>query len=393
MAGICFVDPTGTDWDVSTPARAPLGGTQSAAAWLAQALVAQGLEVHVVSGVAAPRTVAGVKHWPAGALAPQNRQTFFAVGRFDAVVALSAARGVPYRADLPPGTLNLLWVHYWIDQPALADLDDPACRDQWDAFVCVSRFLADALAQRFQIPRERLQVIENAVGRPFESLYADRDALAAAKFGVPTVFAYTSTPFRGLLTLADAWRRLTVAHGVVNGAANGAANGTGNGAAPPPAVLRVASGMALYGLPDDPGAARLLAWLDQLPAVERVAPMAQTQLAGWLRTVHWLAYPCTWIETSCISVMEAYAAGCRVLATDLGALPETCAGRADLLPHGAPDLASLVAQGLLDRIVARQQDPTEGLDEAWERVCYANQTLRWDDRARRWALLFKAMAA
>jgi glycosyltransferase involved in cell wall biosynthesis len=137
----------------------------------------------------------------------------------------------------------------------------------------------------------------------------------------------------------------------------------------------------------------LLAWLDQLPAVERVAPMAQTQLAGWLRTVHWLAYPCTWIETSCISVMEAYAAGCRVLATDLGALPETCAGRADLLPHGAPDLASLVAQGLLDRIVARQQDPTEGLDEAWERVCYANQALRWDDRARRWALLFKAMAA
>ena len=55
------------------------------------------------------------------------------------------------------------------------------------------------------------------------------------------------------------------------------------------------------------------------------------ELIKLLQETHVFAYPSCWIETSCISAIEAMAAGCQVVTSNLGALYETCSPFARLV--------------------------------------------------------------
>src|SRR5690606_35217739 len=45
------------------------------------------------------------------------------------------------------------------------------------------------------------------------------------------------------------------------------------------------------------------------------------------------AYPSTWEETSCVALIEAMSASCLAVVSDLGALPETASGFAQLYSY------------------------------------------------------------
>ncbi|HEY1877877.1 MAG TPA: hypothetical protein VGG66_10425, partial [Rhizomicrobium sp.] len=84
---LLLVNGSRLSFTVETPAHEPLGGSESACAWLARALAARGHHTSQMAHLpaAAPDEIAGVHHVP---IATAQDAGFFAKSRFDAVITL-----------------------------------------------------------------------------------------------------------------------------------------------------------------------------------------------------------------------------------------------------------------------------------------------------------------
>ncbi len=360
---LAFLDTTFGDYTPDTVRIAPLGGTQSAVCYLAPALARSRLDVSLVNGTSAPGMVEGVSC---------HHHTTMPVSRlaqFDMLVVMggcdsNGVRGL--RAAMTGGRRLVLWTQHAGDQPAVAGLVDPAIVGMWDAFIFVSRWQREDFIRRFRLPRHRCHILRNAPAPCFSALFpADADIMAAKPW--PPVLAYTSTPFRGLDVLLAAMPRIR--------------------AALPGTVLRVYSSLETYQVPlaRDPYAS-LYDQCRRTEGVVYIGGMAQPALAAGLRDVTALAYPNRFAETSCISVMEAMAAGCLVVSSRLGALTETAAGFARLLPVLADpaDHAARFADALVDELCCRRNDPASTARHLRAQMAQADAAEGWNRRAAQW---------
>jgi glycosyltransferase involved in cell wall biosynthesis len=360
---LCFIDLMPWDYDADTPYERPLGGMQSAACHLTAALAAAGHEVALATRTTRPGRRRGVE-----CLSLDRREGVERLRgtRWDAAVSLTAIPG-PVRDLMPAGVPLFLWTGHAEDQPAVQCLGDPAVRDGWDGVVLASEWQRGRYRERFGLVGWRTAVLRYAIAPAFENLFADADALARAKRNDPLLLAYTSTPFRGLDLLAGMFPLI-----------------------PRPCRLRVFSDMGTYLT--GPSDSQFQALYDQCrntPGIEHAGTLAQPELAEALSAVSILAYPCTFPETGCIAALEAMAAGCAVVASDLGALAETTAGHALLVDPGE-DWSSFGARYLtaLDLVMASVLSPP-GIDRLWQQVRFINETATWKILAGEWAGFFK----
>ncbi|MDE3077801.1 MAG: glycosyltransferase family 4 protein, partial [Chloroflexota bacterium] len=181
----------------------------------------------------------------------------------------------------------------------------------------------------------------------------------------PPVCVYTSDPSRGLRILLEVWPEIR--------------------RQVPEAQLKVFSSMRLYlrGAKEKPQHEALYDLARRLPGVEYVGSVPQPQLAKALRGARLLLYPNIFPETSCIAALEAQAAGCVVVTSNLGALPETAWGNP--LVFAPPDSpayrAAFVAQAV--HVLTN--------DALWRSVSGQNrhrmQSYGWHAVAREWLSL------
>jgi tetratricopeptide (TPR) repeat protein/glycosyltransferase involved in cell wall biosynthesis len=363
---LLFVDPLTWDYNIESVYQQPLGGSQSALCYLAGALASRGHHVSLLTNTTTPGLYRGVRCMAASMTTPEILQSL----KLDACIVLNGVLPPSkLRADVGPAPLLVLWTGHAPDMPVVQHLADPAVCDGYDRFVFVSNWQRSQYLRKFPIKHERSIVCQNAVAPAFEGMFPSGASICREK-SMPPVLAYTSTPFRGLKVLLEVFPEIR--------------------AALPGTRLKVYSSMKVYQFTEDADAhefGALYRACRETEGVEYCGSIAQSQLANELRRVAALTYPNTFAETSCIAVMEAMAAGCGIVTSDLGALPETTAGFGSLISMA--DGKAAYCQRFRDAVITLLEMHLRGSDSDIEerlrrQVDFANTHYTWTQRARDW---------
>jgi glycosyltransferase involved in cell wall biosynthesis len=325
-------------------------------AWLTRQLAANGHDVTLMTHLPAgtPERILGVRHLPV------ERMADTALTGFDAVVTVGSLElAAPLRAAIPSAR-HIAWLHALPDQPGMKLL--PAAAPFLDHVVFVSEWQRSVV--RFA---GASSVIGNGIAPAFENLFGSAEELAAAK---QNRAAYTTTPFRGLNVLAQAF-----------------------GSAQLGTALDVWSGMRLYQANDAPFES-VYAAAAATPRLALHGPVSQPELANALKPVSFLFYPCVYFETYCISALEAIAAGLKVVTTDIGALSETTLGFAELMPAIGVPPAELVrgfARAMEAAEAAFLADPRGFAQERYAQAREVARRGNWRVRAQEWEAFLTAV--
>jgi glycosyltransferase involved in cell wall biosynthesis len=365
MMRIGFLDPAKCDCVMDTPLSRPLGGSHSALCYLAVELARLGHAVTVFNGTSSPQRSCevDVRHW-------SDLRAADSLKPFDVIVVLNSAMGRDLRQSLAVTAPLVLWTQHADDQPAILELKRLNERKAWSGFAFVSEWQRDCYERAFATRRERSEILRNAVAPAFAAVAACADHGLEPWFKTgeaPTLF-YSSTPFRGLDVLLDAFPAIR--------------------AMLPEVRLKVYSSMSVYQVrPDEDPHRALYARCQSTDGVDYVGSIGQVALAEALQSTAALAYPSTFAETSCITVLEAMAVGSAVLTTRLGVLPETAAGRAEMIDWLADKtlLAQSFAAMTVAALTAMRKDPDAAEAARIARRQYIRDNYTWPARAKQWS--------
>ena len=240
----------------------------------------------------------GVGYWGLGRLAPGEDTDVLTSWRNPEAISLGVSR-----------RLSLLWCHDLNRGP-----DGASVHARWDKVLGVSAWHAAYLSQLYNL--KNTSFVPNGI---------NLERFSATVKKVPWRCIYASSPDRGLANLLRMWPDIL--------------------AAEPQAELHIAYGWdtidksIALGL-DNRGQLALLKQevtklLEKSTQVVWHGRLSQVDLAQLYMTSYCWLYPTSFLEVSCISAMEAMAAGCVPVTSAAGALPETISA-AGMIVTGNP---------------------------------------------------------
>ena len=342
---ILFLCLSTLKFDTKTPFSEPLGGTESALAYLAPEMVKLGHDVTLMCGTHPHVGEDGVKHCPVS-------EDLSSIGP-DVIVVTSAPQAAPGIRKAAPNTKIVLWNHMRPDQPAMRHIVDPVCAAAIDNIVYVSEIQRQAfvdLPQRgtLDLNGAHTTVINNAIAPCFENMFSSADEIFKAKKcrGV-----YTSTPYRGLAVLAQIKE----------------------------IPIDVYSSMAVYQ-GNDAVFATMYENLKKNDCLTLYGSVSQKKLMKHIRETAFLVYPSVFAECHSIAIIEAMAAGLKVITTDM-ASPQT-----DFIDSMSATKGSVddYARMLRRNINSFRSRPEEWAEKMWKQVQYVNSEFTWKKKAKEW---------
>ena len=259
-------------------------------------------------------------------------------------------------------TIKLYWTHNLPTQRIIPEIEEHQtlkAENRWDIIdgvICVSEWQRQQYIDHYKIPKEeqsRFKVLRNAIV-PIEEHKKPDGKIR---------LIYTSVPVRGLQILYDVFDKLSQKHEDIE--------------------LDVYSSFEIYGIPQtDIVHRRLLDQCRNHPKINYYGTVSNDELKQAFKRSHIFAYPSVFLETSCISLIEAMSAGCVCVHPDIGAMGETAAGFTEMYKkaENRTEFHPLFERALEEAIfkVRNKEINTS------EQVMYTNKTYSWDTRIQEW---------
>jgi glycosyltransferase involved in cell wall biosynthesis len=272
----------------------------------------------------------------------------------------------PYSHYLRYTKKNLLWQHLaHSDESLRPGYMDPSFMSAINSFVYVSNWQHEKYRWIFRIPLENSYVIKNAI-EPIEFRPKPKDGKIK--------LIYTSAPFRGLDMLLPAFEMLNRDD----------------------VELDIYSSAKIYGSGYEAHTNGVYEEHFEIARntknVNYMGYATNDVIKSALQEAHIFAYPSTFEETCCLAMVEAGAAGCRMVTTNLGALYETGSEYARLMPMQAVPETFIPAYAKV---------LNEEIDNYWslatqsklqEQSDFYNHFYSWEKRAVEWNTLFEKIS-
>ena len=272
----------------------------------------------------------------------------------------------PYLSKVKYTKKNLLWQHLsYSDESLRPGYQDPSFMNSIHSFVYVSHWQHEKYRWIFKIPLENAYVIKNAI-EPIEFKPKSKDGKLK--------LIYTSAPFRGLDMLLPAFEMLNRDD----------------------VELDIYSSAKMYGSGYEAHTNGVyeehFEIARNMKNVNYMGYAPNEQIKKALQEAHIFAYPSTFEETCCLAMVEAGAAGCRMVTTNLGALYETGCEYARLMPMQAVPETFIPAYAKV---------LNEEIDNYWslatqsklqQQSDFYNEFYSWDLRSQEWNRLFELIS-
>ena len=193
--------------------------------------------------------------------------------------------------------INVLWMQHFVNQEEVKNLGSKDYVNKLDYIVFNSNWNFEKFQYQFKIPESKSLVIKNAIEKiDFHEKPKDKINLV-----------YHTTPWRGLINLLKVFKKLNLKN----------------------VELNICSSTIIYGKKFDSILGKkyenIFEECKNTKNVNYLGFVENNKIIELLKNMHIYSFPSIWPETSCISAIEAMAAGCEIVTSNLGALYETCA--------------------------------------------------------------------
>ena len=257
--------------------------------------------------------------------------------------------------------INILWMQHFVNQKEAQNIGSKDYVNKLDYIVFNSNWNFEKFQYQFKIPEEKSLVIKNAIEK------IDYQEKPKEKINL----IYHTTPWRGLIHLLKVFKNLDLEN----------------------VELNVCSSTIIYGKEFDNILGKKFEKIfDECKLAKNVNYLGfveNTKIIDLLKKMHIYAFPSVWPETSCISAIEAMAAGCQIVASNLGALYETCAPFGTLISFDSNfnNFEKKFEKILLDSIKKFWSDENQKKLKLQRETI--NLIYSWDARSVEWKNLFE----